>query len=909
MARIRFIIKIFSVDDISQTSDNGFKLTKESFLSAESTGLGDCVLFRETAKLIFGEAFRPKDDEDSLQNSVFLMNFSDAFGENGTSSKQKKAEAIIDRGIISAHIGDGYADFVILGASETMYAEQSLLFMRKDLFEKEEVKFASKNSSIHKTFSDLLCQGVKVSLEDVFSAHKIIIVDNPISVCKNAETVSFDFSDGSLRTTREISDKTLLRFDGVGIISMSLAEHLKNEAELDSYCFKMTLPFVSGLLVGVDFVKYFASAGVERIRDAFGTEHRLSTVDMILTKSMFDKELQEAFSSSSQYCSHLLKFADTVFLSIPTLDTTGKINTSCRILNSADKNILQSTLLASAAEEYEKLKNADISTAEKVLTNSTEITEEAKYKYKKLLKILKKHPSLLGEAPFKDMFSKITQLAEKRYASGKFQLNGAQFILCDDVLALLSSLIPYSTKRTTEQNIFYSNAFSARLGSKQCYIPFCNTDGVIFSDDSITPRSVLKMKAKNSQLRDEYLGHLKNTVFIDSSSGNFEKLGHRDTVNVIFDESLCSAVLGADDTLKLYNCNGFAVTDFKTMLRCPFEHLRKIGDVVTSAGNISKSEMIEFVLRHMRETLTVPDGFDYAKIMSPYYRSTLYPRFLKLLDSEYHRHSWYEESFNKKYKKFSETCRESDLRSAGESLCAFVISLREKFAMFPALENSRSYFTAPTESDKAKLESIKNIFADYEKANVRIFSHLTRSADRSRLNDIKRILFSRGQEELYDTESLYSCFADVPKGKIFALRDGIIEKKWHFMSEQSREAFLCSYLPDDILSEYKSLFCDFRLGGYRVLGNLILDVAENHERCDNLMRSTDSDGVKAFISAYLENSDKNAKSVLLGTLKQLLTEKLGIDESICYSAAHTNQSLVWEMFEDEIFSKLDESEA
>ena len=46
----------------------------------------------------------------------------------------------------------------------------------------------------------------------------------------------------------------------------------------------------------------------------------------------------------------------------------------------------------------------------------------------------------------------------------------------------------------------------------------------------------------------------------------------------------------------------------------------------------------------------------------------------------------------------------------------------------------------------------------------------------------------------------------------------------HFLPPGERENFLREHLPGDIVDAYGELLCDFRTGGYRILGDLLLDV-------------------------------------------------------------------------------------
>ena len=49
-------------------------------------------------------------------------------------------------------------------------------------------------------------------------------------------------------------------------------------------------------------------------------------------------------------------------------------------------------------------------------------------------------------------------------------------------------------------------------------------------------------------------------------------------------------------------------------------------------------------------------------------------------------------------------------------------------------------------------------------------------------------------------------------------------EQWHFMKPDERLPFLQEYLPEEAFRAYDGLFSDFRMGGYRVFGDIICDI-------------------------------------------------------------------------------------
>lgn len=111
----------------------------------------------------------------------------------------------------------------------------------------------------------------------------------------------------------------------------------------------------------------------------------------------------------------------------------------------------------------------------------------------------------------------------------------------------------------------------------------------------------------------------------------------------------------------------------------------------------------------------------------------------------------------------------------------------------------------------------------------------------------------RDQEDTYDSESLYALFTEIDATRIKTIRDALKSEKWHFMKPEERLSFLAEYLPEEGFREYDSLFSDFRMGGYRVLGDIICDIDSENKNADKnkLHFKNDSEAMTAMIDAYI----------------------------------------------------------
>ena len=71
-----------------------------------------------------------------------------------------------------------------------------------------------------------------------------------------------------------------------------------------------------------------------------------------------------------------------------------------------------------------------------------------------------------------------------------------------------------------------------------------------------------------------------------------------------------------------------------------------------------------------------------------------------------------------------------------------------------------------------------------------------RRSTQKKQSDIERILFGRGQEDLYDTETLYVVFSELEPECTSELRRKTRVQSWHLMNLEKRIEFLRDWLPE-----------------------------------------------------------------------------------------------------------------
>ena len=203
--------------------------------------------------------------------------------------------------------------------------------------------------------------------------------------------------------------------------------------------------------------------------------------------------------------------------------------------------------------------------------------------------------------------------------------------------------------------------------------------------------------------------------------------------------------------------------------------------------------------------------------------------------------------------------------------------------------------------DENILSSVSILLWDYEHCLSRIRACRAPARGQQRKTDIDRILYARGQEELYDSDELYAFFQQLSPERIAALRKEIVEQQWHLMTEGQREEFLRGHLPE--AADYYDLLTDFRHGGFRLLGDLVCDMddlATARER-KQLRRPADSPAFQKMMEAYLKAPfSGNERAVVSKVCRKLLNKIVRPSLAAPYVVALGRRNLLWELLPDHI---------
>ena len=203
--------------------------------------------------------------------------------------------------------------------------------------------------------------------------------------------------------------------------------------------------------------------------------------------------------------------------------------------------------------------------------------------------------------------------------------------------------------------------------------------------------------------------------------------------------------------------------------------------------------------------------------------------------------------------------------------------------------------------DAAVSAKIKALAADYTHCLTRIRASRQPYQSGKRITDIERILFARGQEDLCDIDRLYAAFSSLTYEEADALYQALETEKWQFLPPEEREAFLQKYLPGSDFVEHYDLLCDFRNGGYRILGHLVEDcIASYKEKArKELHDPKDSPAMTAMMNAYKNKaSSADYEMVVALECREQLEKMMEPGQAVKYAVALELLDFLWDVLYD-----------
>ena len=540
----------------------------------------------------------------------------------------------------------------------------------------------------------------------------------------------------------------------------------------------------------------------------------------------------------------------------------------------------------------------------------------------------------------------------RQYSLGRLLVKGDNRFLSDDILDLLIFLIDSGAKRNRKERTFWSVAMTERFNKNSFYSPGASYDAdavcTLLRNPHIARNEEIQLKlyGKSSNMRNHYLSKLTDVVMVDPESLAAQRLGGAD-----FDGDMIKTI--ADNLLNECVKRNYEYDDLDDRSNLPLLYIPSEEPVTRNAndwhdrfvtvrdtfssrvGQICNAAFDRSIIaydensdaeerercRQQTEVLSILTGLeiDSAKsgvkpdlteyLVKERRAHNLFLKYKSLLELD-RNHAWYKDSPQKKNKNFFESTDWNTVTSNVERLPYLAKQLKENTKRLnPKPAKDRELFTFAVKPDwKDQLDSnilssVANLLRQYEAVLSRIRACRAPIKNKSRQNDIDRILYSRGQEDVIDSDALYADFSKLTPERISSIRSELTEQSWHLMDKNTRRDFLTDYLSE--YEEYFDLLADFRFGGYRVLGDLICDIDDENNATERkkLLRSNDSKEFTEMMQAYMNKSHAQSYRQAVAVACRGFMDKITKPKkAVPYAVALGKRDLLWELLPDAVYT-------
>lgn len=570
-------------------------------------------------------------------------------------------------------------------------------------------------------------------------------------------------------------------------------------------------------------------------------------------------------------------------------------------------------------------------------------------------KLLEKNPAFIGESVYQEQLEAMAQRLLKDYALGRLQVAGDVRFLSGDLLQFLVTLLDVTPKkRTKSQWTFLSVAQSIEFQDHAFYAPRPGYKGksacTLLRNPHIARNEEILLDPYRpvEQMRKHYLGHLTDVVMVSSTMYAAERLGGAD-----FDGDMVKTI--ADPIVNRCVQKNYQYQNLDNLGNLPFLKIPSIQARVQDAkdwrarfqtvrdtfssrvGQISNAALARSVIaynensqaeerqqaREEVETLAILTGLeiDSAKSgvkpdLSPYLgkprkQKNLFLTYKYLVEgkAEKRKGAW---SPAKQARDFLRSTDWEQVDANLERLPYLAWQLEEHT---PKLREPSqpdevlfSFAQDPQWKDKlpqASLKLVEEMILEYQRCLGRIRVSMAPVREQPHRTDVERILYARGQEELVTAEELYAAFSALEPEQVTALLEQIREQAWQFLPPGERENFLREHLPSDLVDAYGGLLCDFRAGGYRILGDLLLDVERENrlETSRQLHRAGDSEQMAEMLESY-ENktAQESYREAAARGCRHYLERHIQPKLAVQCAAALGKRSFLWDVLLDAVLA-------
>lgn len=898
----------------------------------------DCAMFYQAMRVLN----KRTEDEvcDALSHAFVYMDFSGIYDRAAAGrilTMQEHAEKLFQPEGIWIDLGKGYVQYLAFERSANMSRNCKLSFVRADLYEplRERMMLGMhigqcQLSKLYAYNGLLFTGGRRINMPELLDSEHVILIDNPKSIIPNVHTITVK-DDGSNKPMRvytrveETSDIEITEFDGEGLISPELSKSLDpyGDIEHEHHSFQIRLPYIKGVVYEVDFHALFSELGVTEIRDIFGQLHNVSSVDMILTKSMFKGFgwMKENNLTWSEYLSLCRQYDHGLYISgMDSLErrSTAELNYQFLVTaNITEEEFRPNDLpagwknappadrqwITKSTEEAYWSYAGDTAAQQAyhaAIANNVELADNDRKKQR--AQLVERNPLFLSEPAFqKELHDKAENVLTK-YENANLFSAGDNRYLSDDLMRLLAYIVkPVSASA-------YSDLFKECLKDNEFYAPqpvYTQNDTCILLRNPHIARNeevIAKALLTPGTLREKYLSHLHYVVMVDSRSLIPERLGGADfdgdMIKTISDPLLTKCVLrnretthGASDLPLLKIPAAEPLMQDAQDWRARFEVVKstfssRVGQISNAAlrrsiiaydENTDNAEKERY--RQETELLAILTGLeiDSAKSgikpdLSAYLGGkskdkSLFLRFRNISKRDY-TGRWYKPTEHQERQKFFDSVDWDSVTSNLEKVPYYALQLRENT---PVLESATasdeelfSFASDPMwkqKLDPALMSRVSDLISAYEEAVRRCRYIHIEPQQMTRKSDVQRILFSRNQEELYTADELYHSFDSARPETIRQIRQTLMNSRWHLTKPEDRlNSPVLNLLPMACV-RYFDVFCDFRCGGYRLLGDIVGDFDDMYRAQEiqkNLSaQNSGSEDLKFFMSGIRNIPNRN----------------------------------------------------
>lgn len=522
----------------------------------------------------------------------------------------------------------------------------------------------------------------------------------------------------------------------------------------------------------------------------------------------------------------------------------------------------------------------------------------------RLAGMLFRNDLLLAEKEYRRELDRAADTILRNFARGNLLVRGRVAYLSADLTLFLAELLKPHTNGNKNAEEIYRELLDARCRHTTAYGLTGSHMTAILRNPHIAKNEevVVYPPSHEHDIRRRYLSHLSGVVMVEPWSLIAERLGGADydgdMVKMIYESVICESIASHYKATNEKAGDNFSNRNNLPLLSIPtaepqirnandwyarFETVRSTFS--SRVGQISNAALDRSILaydenadtdikekcRQETETLAILTGLeiDSAKSgikpdLTAYLNTNDKPRsrylkYKRLLEDVEDRPAWYEDTFAEQMKDYIDDTDWESVTANVEKLPYYAHMLKKhtpRKVIKPAPSAELFTFARhPNWKDNLNpslFEPIRELIDTYDRCLRRIRSHKHPIPGNSKRRDIDRILAMRDQENAYDTDSLYALFTGMDATHIKAVRDALRAEQWHFMKPEERLSFLREYLPEEAFRAYDCLFSDFRMGGYRVLGDIICDIDDTNRLADKskLHYKHDTPEMTAIIDAY-----------------------------------------------------------